>query len=73
MEPKTIKSYELDRHRECIFVGLLGGTTFSTFGLDTFTLARTQRPFTAAANVLLQAGEGVLAAWLGYHLGTSGR
>src|SRR5262245_43241573 len=40
--------------REFVFVGLLGGfTTFSAFGLDTFTLARTQ-PGQAALNVGVQ-------------------
>ena len=38
--------------RAFVFVGLLGGfTTFSSFGLDTFTLAQGGRAGTAAVNV----------------------
>lgn len=51
--------------RAFVFVGVLGGfTTFSTFGLDTFTLAHGGRPGAAAANVAIQvvAGLGLLAA-----------
>ena len=37
--------------RAFVFVGLLGGfTTFSSFGLDTFTLAQGGRAGTAAVN-----------------------
>lgn len=56
--------------REFVFVGLLGGfTTFSTFGLDTFLLARTHSGGLAAANVLAQVLGGLLAVWAGYHAG----
>ena len=59
--------------REFVFVGLLGGfTTFSTFGLDTLTLARTQSAGQAAANVAVQVIGGLLAVWVGYYLGTRG-
>ena len=46
----------LDKHwLEFVFVGLLGGyTTFSTFGLDTFVLARGGAMRYAAANVIAQ-------------------
>jgi fluoride exporter len=58
--------------REFVFVGVLGGfTTFSTFGLDTFTLARTQSPAQAAVNVIVQVVGGLLALWAGYQLGLS--
>lgn len=54
--------------REFIFVGLLGGfTTFSTFGLDTFLLARTHSPGMALANVAAHVAGGLLAVWAGYH------
>jgi CrcB protein len=55
--------------REFVFVGLLGGfTTFSTFGLDTFTLARTHSAGLAAINVAAQVAGGLVAVWLGYAL-----
>jgi fluoride exporter len=56
--------------REFVFVGLLGGfTTFSTFGLDTFLLARTSAG-QAALNVALQLVGGLMAVWVGYQFGT---
>jgi CrcB protein len=56
--------------REFLFVGLLGGfTTFSTFGLDTFVLSRTQSTGPAALNVAVQVIGGLVALWLGYRLG----
>jgi CrcB protein len=55
--------------REFVFVGLLGGfTTFSTFGLDTFLLARTHSAGQAATMAAQVAG-GLAAVWVGYHLG----
>ncbi len=58
--------------REFVFVGLLGGfTTFSTFGLDTFLLARTHSPGYAALNVALQVVGGLGAVWIGYRLGSA--
>jgi CrcB protein len=60
--------------REFVFVGLLGGfTTFSTFGIDTFLLARTHSPGQAALNVLAQVAGGLVAVWVGYHAGVAGR
>jgi CrcB protein len=60
--------------REFVFVGLLGGfTTFSTFGLDTLMLARSNSPGTAAVNVIVQVAGGVIAVWLGYALGAAGK
>jgi CrcB protein len=49
------------------FVGVLGGfTTFSSFGLDTFTLAHGGRAGTAALNVLVQVGAGCALVAAGY-------
>ena len=59
--------------REFVFAGLLGGfTTFSTFGLDTFLLARTHSMQEAALNVALHMIVGLLAVWAGYTLGARG-
>jgi fluoride exporter len=53
-----------------IFVGLLGGfTTFSSFGLDTFTLAREGRHYAAAFNVATQVAVGLLALAGGFAMG----
>ena len=55
--------------RTFVFVGILGGfTTFSTFGLDTLTLAHEGRPLAAAANVGVQVGLGLAAVFAGYAL-----
>jgi fluoride exporter len=56
--------------REFIFVGVLGGfTTFSTFGLDTFTLTQSHSSTHAILNVALQVIGGLLAVWAGYAIG----
>ncbi len=58
--------------REFVFVGLLGGfTTFSTFGLDTFTLTQTHSGTYAFLNVALQVIGGLLAVWAGYAIGVA--
>ena len=60
--------------REFVFVGLLGGfTTFSTFGLDTFVLARSHSAGLAFANLAAQVVGGLLAVWVGYQAGMAGR
>jgi CrcB protein len=55
--------------RAFVFVGILGGfTTFSSFGLDTMTLAYEGRPLAAAANVAVQVVIGLAAVFAGYAL-----
>ena len=56
--------------RTFIFVGIMGGfTTFSSFGLDTFTLAHGGDHAAAFWNVAGQVGLGLGAVWLGFNLG----
>jgi fluoride exporter len=56
--------------RTFVFVGVLGGfTTFSSFGLDTFTLGHGGDHTTAFWNVAGQVGLGLGAVWLGFRLG----
>ena len=56
--------------REFLFVGILGGfTTFSAFGLDTITIARTQSMTAAMWNVAAQVALGLLAVRLGIFIG----
>jgi CrcB protein len=53
--------------RVFVFVGIIGGfTTFSSFGLDTFTLARGGRTSAAAWNVAAQVVLGLVAVAGGY-------
>jgi CrcB protein len=53
--------------RTFVFVGILGGfTTFSSFGLDTFVLAREGRHLAAALNVAGQVVLGLAAVAAGY-------
>jgi CrcB protein len=53
--------------RAFVFVGLLGGfTTFSSYMLDTFTLAHGGEYATAFANVAGQTALGFAAVWAGY-------
>ena len=60
--------------RQFIFVGLLGGfTTFSTFGLDTLTLARGGSSTQAALNIALQVVGGLVVVWAGYAIGMRSR
>ena len=58
--------------RTFVFVGILGGfTTFSSFMLDTFTLAHGGDHATAFWNVAVQTGAGLAAVWAGYRFGVS--
>jgi CrcB protein len=55
--------------RSFIFVGVLGGfTTFSSFGLDTFTMGHSGQYEAAFWNVTAHAVVGVGAVWAGYYL-----
>ena len=58
--------------RAFAFVGVLGGfTTFSSLGLDTFTLLRAGALAAALGNVAVQFGVGLASVFLGYRLVTS--
>jgi CrcB protein len=53
--------------RTFLMVGLLGGfTTFSAFGVDTFTLLHSGHYSTAALNVVGQVGLTLVAVWAGF-------
>jgi fluoride exporter len=55
--------------RMVILIGLLGGfTTFSSYGLQTFTLLREGEIALAALNVTASNVAGLLMVWLGYVL-----
>lgn len=55
--------------RTVLFVGLLGGfTTFSAFGLQTFTLLRDGQMGLALLNIAVSNAGGLLMIWLGYSL-----
>lgn len=53
--------------RVLLLIGVLGGfTTFSTFGYETFNLARDGEWVKAAGNVTAQVVLGFLAVWCGH-------
>jgi fluoride exporter len=55
--------------RTVIFIGLLGGfTTFSSYGLQTFTLLRDGEVFLALVNIAASNILCLLLVWLGYSL-----
>ena len=57
--------------RTFVFVGILGGfTTFSSFGLDTFTLVRNGATGIALVNAAAQVGIGLASVFVGFWLAT---
>jgi CrcB protein len=53
--------------RTVIFIGLLGGfTTFSSYGLQTFTLLRDGQLGLATLNIAVSNVLGLLLVWVGY-------
>ena len=55
--------------RSAILIGLLGGfTTFSSFGLQTFTLMRDGQLGLATLNITLSNLLGLVMVWAGYSL-----
>src|SRR6185436_9781217 len=55
--------------RSVIFIGLLGGfTTFSSYGLQTFTLLRDGEISMALLNIGLSNVAGLFLVWAGYKL-----
>ena len=55
--------------RSAILIGLLGGfTTFSSFGLQTFTLVRDGQLGLATLNITLSNLLGLVMVWAGYSL-----
>ena len=66
MEERQIFSPEI---RMFLFIGVLGSfTTFSTFGYESFILARDGQIFTTLANIMLQICIGLLSVWTGFIL-----
>jgi CrcB protein len=56
--------------RTIVMVGFLGGfTTFSSFGLQTFTLLQNGQFGLAALNVSLSNLIGLVLVWAGYSIG----
>ena len=55
--------------RSVIFIGLLGGfTTFSSYGLQTFTLMRDGEFALALLNIAISNVAGLFLVWAGYRL-----
>ncbi len=59
-----------EEYRLALLVGVLGAfTTFSTFGLDTFSLANEGQVRLAMLNVVLSNVCGLASVWIGYRMG----
>lgn len=55
--------------RAVVLIGLLGGfTTFSSYGLQTFTLLRDGEMGLALLNIAISNVAGLLLVWMGYSL-----
>ena len=55
--------------RTVIFIGVIGGfTTFSSYGLQTFTLLRDGQVFLALVNIVASNALCLVLVWLGYSL-----
>ena len=62
----TIKSHPHPNWRVFLVAGLLGGyTTFSAFAYETLDLGARHGWSSAASNVLLSVGAGLVGAWIG--------
>ena len=58
--------------RSAILVGFLGGfTTFSSFGVQTFSLLREGEIFLAGVNVVVSNVVGLILVWTGYTVSRS--
>ncbi len=58
--------------RMFVMTGVCGGyTTFSTFGLETFYLARDGQWFKAAANVLASLSFCLMGVWIGHWMASA--
>lgn len=58
-----------EEYRVALLIGLLGGyTTFSTFGLETFTLLNDGQAWRALLNVTASVILGLAGVWTGYRL-----
>ena len=67
--PLNEKAFASDIVRTAVMIGFLGGfTTFSSFGVQTFTLARDGEIMLALLNFLLSNVVGLAFVWLGYSL-----
>ena len=71
-------AYFLTRHdlppqwRLFVVTGFLGGlTTFSSYGLQTFTLLREGETFMASVNLIISNVVGLFLVWTGYTLSKS--